>query len=216
MVDPAPTHVGDVQQAVDATKIDEGTELGDVRHRAGDELTFLEVGQDSLLGFGTFAFNDVAAADDDVAAFLVDLEDLSANRLADELSNIARATNVDLGGGQEDRHADVDEQAALDLSHAPTFDDVAFGLGFKDTLPTADAIGFAFGQFNDAAAVVEVFKEHLDLVTMLESVKVFEFTFVNETFRLEAHIDDGIVAGLADNLALEDATAGYLLDFASE
>jgi hypothetical protein len=39
---------------------------------------------------------------------------------------------------------------------------------------------------------------------------------VNETFRLEAHIDDGIVASLADNLALEDATAGYLLDFASE
>jgi aminoglycoside phosphotransferase (APT) family kinase protein len=32
-------------------------------------------------------------------------------------------------GGQEDRHADVDEQAALDLAHDLALDDVAFLVG---------------------------------------------------------------------------------------
>ena len=41
MVDAAPAHVGDVQQAVDAAEVHEGAELGDVLHHALAALAHL-------------------------------------------------------------------------------------------------------------------------------------------------------------------------------
>ena len=43
MVDAAPAHVGDVQQAVDAAQVDERAELGDVLDDALAELADLEL-----------------------------------------------------------------------------------------------------------------------------------------------------------------------------
>ncbi len=42
VVDPAPGHVGDVQQTVDATEIDEGTVIGEVLDHTFDFLVLLE------------------------------------------------------------------------------------------------------------------------------------------------------------------------------
>ena len=42
VVDAAPAHVGDVQQAVDAAEVDERTVLGEVLDDALDDLAFLE------------------------------------------------------------------------------------------------------------------------------------------------------------------------------
>ncbi len=44
MVDAPPRDVGDVQQAVDAAQIDEGAVIGDVLDDAGEDLAFLEAG----------------------------------------------------------------------------------------------------------------------------------------------------------------------------
>ena len=45
LVDAAPAHVGDVQQAVDAAQVDERAELGDVLDDALAELADFELGQ---------------------------------------------------------------------------------------------------------------------------------------------------------------------------
>ena len=45
MVDAAPAHVGDVQQAVDAAQVDERAELGDVLDHALAELADFQLGQ---------------------------------------------------------------------------------------------------------------------------------------------------------------------------
>ena len=66
--------------------------------------------------------------------------------LADELADVARAADVDLAGGQEDRHADVDEQAALDLALHDAPDLVALVVLLDDALPAADAVGLALGE----------------------------------------------------------------------
>ena len=47
--DPAPAHVGDVQQAVDAAEVDEGAELGDVLDDALADLARLDLGEQLLL-----------------------------------------------------------------------------------------------------------------------------------------------------------------------
>src|SRR5690606_26246209 len=133
-VDAAPGHVGDVQQAVDPAEVDERAEVGDVLDRAGDQVALLEGGQELLALLGALLLDELAAGDDDVAAGLVDLEDLGLDVLADVDADVARAADVDLRGGEEDRHADVDEQAALDLPHHAALDGVALLVLADDAL----------------------------------------------------------------------------------
>src|SRR5690606_33276925 len=101
----------------------------------GNQIAFLDGLQQPALGLIALHFDELAAADDDVAAFFVDLENARADGLAKILADIARSADINLGCGQEDRHADVDQQAALDLAHALAFDDIAFLLGLQNALP---------------------------------------------------------------------------------
>ena len=54
-------------------------------------------------------------------------------------------------------------------------------------------------------------EEDLDGVTHLECVEVFELILVDEAFRLETDIDDCVVAGLADDRALQNLSASEVL-----
>ena len=49
VVDPAPAHVGDVQQAVDAAQVDERAEVGDVLDGALADLADLDLREELLL-----------------------------------------------------------------------------------------------------------------------------------------------------------------------
>ena len=55
-----------------------------------------------------------AAAQDDVVARAVELDDLGLDRLAEVLVEVRHAADVDERGGQEAAHPEVDDQAALD------------------------------------------------------------------------------------------------------
>src|SRR5262249_4106065 len=113
VVDPPPAHVGDVQQAVDAAEVHEGAELGDVLDDALADLADLDLLEELLLHLRALILEQLAAADDDVAAGLVDLEDLALDRLVDVVGDVRRSADVNLAGGQEDVHTNVDEQPAL-------------------------------------------------------------------------------------------------------
>src|SRR3546814_7893210 len=62
------SHVGDMEQAVDAAQVDKGAVIGDVLHRAFDDLAFFEVLDQARTLFGARFFQDCAARHDDVAA----------------------------------------------------------------------------------------------------------------------------------------------------
>ena len=83
--------------------------------------------------------------------------------MTDPVTDVARAANVDLRRGEEDRDADVDEQATLDLALGDAFDDVAFLVGLDDLFPTADAVGLALAERDVAFFVVDRFDECFDL-----------------------------------------------------
>jgi hypothetical protein len=68
VVDAAPGHVGDVQQAVDAAEVDEHAEVGDVLDRCPCDLTVLDVGEQRLLLLLALFLEQLAPADDDVHA----------------------------------------------------------------------------------------------------------------------------------------------------
>jgi len=193
-----------VEQAVDAAEVDERAEVGHVRDHAAHEVALAHVLEQALLGGVALILDELAARDDDVAALFVDLEDHRAHGLAHELADVAGAADVDLRRGEEDRHADVDEQAALDLAHALALDDVAFLAGLEDGLPAADAVGLALREAHAARLVLEALEEDLDLVAHGD-VGVLELGLIDEAFALQADLDDHMVAREAHDAALEDA-----------
>src|SRR5262249_45355745 len=100
--DAAPAHVGDVQQAVDAAQVHEGAELGDVLDDAAADLAGLDLVEQLLLHLLALVLEELAAADDDVAASLVDLEDLALDGAADVVADVGGPADVHLAGRQED------------------------------------------------------------------------------------------------------------------
>src|SRR5690606_28617009 len=116
MIDTAPGHIRDVQQAVDAAKVDKRTVIGDVLDQTVDDLTFFEACHDVGALLCTGLFENRAARNNDVATAAVHLEDLERLRLMHQRADIANRTNVDLAAWQEGHGAiKVDRKAALDL-----------------------------------------------------------------------------------------------------
>src|SRR5690606_13793931 len=80
MVDAAPCNVGDVQETVDTTEIDEGAVFGDVLDDAVHNLAFGEVLNDLGALLGAVLFKNRAAGNDDIAPAAIHLEDLERLR----------------------------------------------------------------------------------------------------------------------------------------
>src|SRR5207253_296759 len=107
-------HVGDVEQAVDAAQIDERAVVGEVLDDAGEDGALLELLEGVLLQLLALLLEEDAAAEHDVAALLVELDDLELEFFADQLVEIADRPQIDLRTRQERLHPDVDGEAALD------------------------------------------------------------------------------------------------------
>ena len=115
VIDAAPAHVGDVEEAVDAAEVDERAVLGDVLDDARDDHALLEGLEGLGLQLVALLLEEHAAREHDVAALLVELDDLELVGLADQLVQVADRAEVDLRAGQERLHAaaDGDREAAL-------------------------------------------------------------------------------------------------------
>src|SRR5205085_10083200 len=116
MPEAAPAHVGDVQQAVDAAQVDERAVVGEVLDDAGEDGALLELLERVLLQRLPLLLEQDAPAEHDVAALLVELDDLELELLADQLVEIADRPEVHLRAGEERLHTDVDGEAPLDPS----------------------------------------------------------------------------------------------------
>src|SRR5258705_2590935 len=101
VIDPAPGDIGDVQQAVDAAEIDEGTVIGDVLDHAVDHLTLFEVLHQLLALFGAGLFEHRAARHHDVAAAAIHLENLERLRIVHQRRDVANRADIDLPARQE-------------------------------------------------------------------------------------------------------------------
>ena len=164
VVDAAPAHVGDVQQAVDAAEVDEGAELGDVLDHALAAMADFQLGQQLGLLLRPLRLDQRAAADDDVPPRLVDLQHQALDGAADVVADVGRAADVDLAGRQEDVHADVHQQAALDLARDHAGDHVALVDRLHHLQPGLDLLGLALAQRDHAARVVHQAVDVLDVL----------------------------------------------------
>ena len=205
MRDAAPRHVGDVEQAVDATEVDERTEVGDVLDDALPHLILLELLHQLLALASPLVLEDHSTRDDDVAAALVELDDLELELLAEQLVDVRNAAERDLRAGEErvDAH-EVDDHAALDLLDERAFHRLIGLVRDADLLPHAHEVGFLLRKDDRAFLVLEVLEQHFDFVTGLEVGMVLELFERNAALGFEADVEDDHVVANLEHLALHD------------
>src|SRR5213079_2695618 len=184
-------HVGDVQQPVHAAQIDEGAEIGDVLHDALPHLTDLQLlHEDVALGLA-LRLEQHAPAHHDVAAALVELDDLELEALPQQLVDVGHAPQRDLAAGEERVHAhQIHDDAALDLLHQRAGDAFILLMRFADPLPDAHELGLLLRQDDGAFLVLEVLEKDFDLIALFEALGILELVDRHRAFRLEADVED--------------------------
>src|SRR5436189_75356 len=198
-------HVRDVEQSVHAAQIDEGAEIGDVLDDALPHLTDLQLfHEDVALGL-TLGFEQHATAHHDVAASLVQLDDLELEALAQELVDVGHAPQGDLAAGEERIHApQVHHHAAFDLLDERARHRLVLLVGFADPLPDPHEVGLLLREDDRAFLILEMLEEHLDHVPFFERARVLELVDRDGAFRLEADVEDDGGVGHAQYLRFDD------------
>ncbi len=96
MPEPAPGHVGDMEQAIHSVEIDERAEVGEIFHRPLHLVADVHAFEEFLPFFAAFLLDQFAPAQDHVAPVVIDLDDFEIVGVADELLQILRGHDVDL------------------------------------------------------------------------------------------------------------------------
>src|SRR5450432_2232459 len=169
--DAAPRHVRDVQEPVDAAQIDEGAVLGEVLDDALDDLPFLQLLEGHPLELGALLLQEDPPRQHDVAALLVELDDLEAVGLADERVQVSHRAQVDLRARQEGLHApaDGDRQATLHAGADGSLDELVALARPRDLVPHLEAVGFFLGEDAKTVVILAGLEEHVDLVALLDA-----------------------------------------------
>jgi hypothetical protein len=201
VIDTLVGHVGDVQQAIDAAKVDERTVVGDVLDDTLADVAFGHVGHDFRTLFGAALFKDGAARDNDVAARAVQLENGEGLNFAHERADIADRADVHLGARKEGVDAaEVDREAAFDAAGDRTFDRFVVVEALFELDPALFAAGLVTGQDGVAKGVFDTVEIDVDDVAGFRLV-VFhrEFAKRNTAFGFQADVDEHGIVFNADN-----------------
>ena len=170
VVDVLPGQLGDVDETVDAAKVDERTEVDDRGHDTAADLALAELLEEGRADLGLGLLEPGTARQDHVVAVLVELDDLGLDLLADVRLEVSDATHLDEGGGQEAAQADVEDEAALDDLDDGAGDDAVLLLDLLDRAPGALVLGALLGQDQAAFLVLFLQDQGLDLVADLDDI----------------------------------------------
>src|SRR5580692_9169741 len=204
MADAAPTHVGDVQQAVDAVKIDERAKIGDILDSALADVAWGHLGQELDALVVALLLNQLAAGKHDVLALLVDLDDLEIVTVADELGQVLGRDDVDLRGGQKSLDPDVDQQATFDGGFDLANNGAAFVANGEDFIPILFEFGLFLGEDDHPLFVFELFDQDIDFIADFDRFDVVEFVARDDAFTFVADIDEDFFGTEFDDDAFDD------------
>ena len=205
-----------MQQTVDAAQVDERAVIGDVLDHALDEHAGLELGQGLALERLALLLEQGPTTEHDVAALLVELDDLEVESLTDVLLEVAHGAQIDLRAGQEGLDADVDRQAALDAAGDQALDQLLVLARFGDLVPDLQAVGLLLGDLDQAHLVLELLDINLDDLTFLDvdrAIGLGELHRGDLAFGFVLDVDDDVVLVHRQNGALDDLAFDDLLAF---
>ena len=164
VVDVLPGQLGDVDQTVNATQVHEGPEVDDGGHDAGADLPLLQSLQEVGADLGLGLLEPGATGEDHVVAVLVQLNDLRLELAAHVGLEVANATHLHQGGGQEAAQADVQDETALDDLNDGAGDDAVLLLDALDGAPGALVLRALLAQEQTPFLVLLLQDEGFDLV----------------------------------------------------
>ena len=142
VTDTAPGQVGNVQQAIDTTEVDECAVIGDVLDNTLDGGAFLEVLEELFAIFVSGSFENCTAGHNDVITLTIKLDDLEFHGLAFVRRGVLDRTHVDQRTRQECTDAvGHDGETALDLAGNRTGDQGVVVQGLFQEVPGSDALG---------------------------------------------------------------------------
>src|SRR4051812_16495769 len=168
MVDPPPGDIRHVEEAIDATQVHEGAVIGDVLHHAVEDHALLQALDQLGALLRTRLLEDSAAADHDVAAGAVHLEDLEGLRAAHQRADIAHRADIDLAAGEEGHGAaEIDGEAALHPAEDGAVDALLRLVGLLEVGPGLLAPRLLTAEDDGAVAVLVALDEELDDVARL-------------------------------------------------
>lgn len=201
----APSHVGDMEQAVHPAKVDERPEVGEVFHRTGDHRAHFRAVHELLAFLAALLLNEFAAAEHDIFAIVVEFDDFEVVGIADELVEILGWDDVDLRRREKRFDTDVDEQAAFDHGFDAAFDDAFVFENFADFVPVLAVGGFLLRKDDHAFVIFEADEKHLDFIADGDFGWVVEFGGRNGAFRFVADVDEKFAGTNLQDAAFDDA-----------
>ena len=199
-----------MDEAVHAVEVDEGAEVDDVRDLALDDVARAQAVEDRLAHLLALVLEDGATGEHDVVARAVELDDLAAQLLAEELVEVLDAPDVDERRGQEAAYAEVEDEAALDDLDDLAVDRLA-GLGRRlDALPRELEAGALLREDEAPFGVLLREDERVDLLADRDLVgRVHrpadrQLGDGDDAFRLVADVDEHLVLVHAHDRAVHD------------
>ncbi len=202
----APGHVGDVQQAVYATDIHESAIAHDVLDPAGYHVTLCQRREQVLLVLLPLLFKNLPVADHHIVLLPVELDDGYVDLLADHVLEIgfAHGTDRGLGTRQECRKTDVHDEPALD-----PFRDLAPEIGvflrcLDDVVPDLEFLRLFLAEPDDTLGGVHALDQDLDLLayrTGNGTVFADELTDGGLPVYLSSDVDHDVVGSDLDDRA---------------
>ena len=209
--DAAPAEVGDVDETVDATEVDEHTVAGDVLDHAFEDLTLLELADDfGLLGF-QLILDEGFVRHNHVLELLVDLHHLELHHAVNKHIVVANRLDIDLAAGQEGFEAEhFDDETTLGAALDITVDDLAAFVGFVDAIPRLEQLGFLVREDELAIGAFLVLNVDFHLVAHLQVRAGAELCNRDDAVRLEADVDDHFAVGDGHHSAFDDLVVSDL------
>src|SRR6202521_4088837 len=211
--DAVPGELGDMDQAVGSAQVDERAVGRQSGHLALDLIADLQLFEELAPLARTILVEGRLLADDQPVALAVDLEDLDADPLADQLLEIRAIGAGDLGGRQEATQSqDVDDQATLVLLADLGVHHLAGGLLVLRFYPDRFGAGTAERQDDVAVLVFGLQDEDLDVVSGVQVGRPRlagpQLAAGDDAFGFRADVDQNLIGIDAHDDTVDDVTVG--------
>ena len=214
MPNSAPRHVGDVQQPVNPTQIDERAVIREILDDAFDLLAFLQ-GTEQFFAFGAvFLFQHSATRDDHVVTTLIEFDHLEFQGRAFQVRGLAQRPDIHQRTRQKRANiVDIDGEPAFDLAVDDPGDDIAAFEGFVEHHPRFGAACLFSGQSGTTPTVIDHFHGNLDLIAdgkVVLTILVRKLINRNYAFGFQSCVDDDPVVVDLDDCASDDGARRHL------
>ena len=182
-----------MDETVNTAEVNEYTIVGDVLDSSFENLTFFEFADDLALLFLKFCLEESLVRYDNIAEFLVDLDDLEVHCLVNKCIVILDRTDVDLRTREEGLDSEnVHDHTALRTGLDITFYDFALVECLVYHIPRTQLTSFLVRKDELSLLVFRRLYVNLNFVTYFEVRIVTELWSSDDTVALVADVNDNL------------------------